>query len=66
MGSSALSATRRSSTPLRDKVPTIPTMVEQVVLRSLAKDPQQCFESIEAFATSLEQAAQPGEGKPRL
>src|SRR5260370_11519058 len=44
--------------PLLAKVPTIPPTVEQVVLRALAKDPQQRFASIEAFATALEDAAQ--------
>jgi len=44
--------------PLHEKIPTIPPAVEQVVLRALAKDPQQRFASIEAFATALEQAAQ--------
>jgi eukaryotic-like serine/threonine-protein kinase len=45
--------------PLHEKIPTIPPAVEQVVLRALAKDPQQRFESIEAFAIALEQATQP-------
>jgi len=44
--------------PLHEKIPTIPPEVEQVVLRALAKDPQQRFASVEAFATALEQAAQ--------
>ncbi len=44
--------------PLREKVPSIPLAVEQVVLRALAKDPQQRFPSVGAFATALEQAAQ--------
>jgi len=44
--------------PLRDKVSTISPAVERVVLRALAKDPQQRFESIVAFAVALEQAAQ--------
>ena len=48
-----------SPPPLRDKVPTISPAVERVVLRALAKDPQQRFESIEAFAIALEKAAQP-------
>jgi eukaryotic-like serine/threonine-protein kinase len=48
-----------SPPPLRNRVSTIPPAVEQVVLRALAKDPQQRFESIEAFAIALEQAAQP-------
>ena len=44
--------------PLRDTVSTISPVVERVVLRALAKDPQQRFESIEAFAIALEHAAQ--------
>jgi eukaryotic-like serine/threonine-protein kinase len=45
--------------PLRDTVSAISPAVERVVLRALAKDPRQRFESIEAFAIALEQAAQP-------
>jgi len=37
---------------------TILPTVEQVVLRALSKDPQQRFESVQAFATALEQAYQ--------
>jgi eukaryotic-like serine/threonine-protein kinase len=44
--------------PLHDTIPSIPPAVEQVVLRALAKNPQQRFASVEAFATALEQAAQ--------
>jgi serine/threonine protein kinase len=47
---------------LREKVPTIPAAVEQVVLTALAKDPHQRFASIKAFATALEQAYQMAEG----
>ncbi len=43
--------------PLRTKAPTIPTTVEQVVLRALAKDPSQRYPSIRAFADALEQAS---------
>jgi eukaryotic-like serine/threonine-protein kinase len=45
--------------PLRSKVPSISPEVEQVVLRALAKDPQQRFANVQAFATALEQASQP-------
>ena len=45
--------------PLRSKVPAISPDVEQVVLHALAKDPQQRFANIQAFATALEQASQP-------
>src|SRR6266700_1698489 len=44
--------------PLREKVPTIPSAIEEVVLQALAKDPQQRFVSVQAFATALEQASQ--------
>jgi len=44
--------------PLREKVPTIPRDVEQVVTTALAKDPKQRFMSVQAFANALEQAAQ--------
>ena len=41
---------------LHEKVPTIPSEMEQVVMKALSKDPQQRFASIEAFANALEQA----------
>ncbi len=44
--------------PLREKIPTISPAVEHVVLRALAKDPQQRFATIWAFAQALEQASQ--------
>jgi eukaryotic-like serine/threonine-protein kinase len=40
------------------KVPTILPVVEQVVLKALAKDPHQRFESVQAFANALEQVYQ--------
>lgn len=43
---------------LKDKVPDLPPSVEEVVLTALAKDPQQRFSSVVAFATALEQASQ--------
>lgn len=42
--------------PLGEKLPTIPPDVEQVLMMSLAKDPQQRFTSLQAFANALEQA----------
>jgi WD40 repeat protein len=42
--------------PLHDKMPTITPEVEQIVMRALAKDSKQRFESVSAFATMLEQA----------
>jgi eukaryotic-like serine/threonine-protein kinase len=43
---------------LREKVPTIPADIEQVVFTALAKDPQKRFASVQAFATALEKASQ--------
>src|SRR5436853_4374460 len=42
--------------PLREKVPMISPTVEQVVLRALAKTPQDRYASVEAFARELERA----------
>jgi predicted ATPase/DNA-binding CsgD family transcriptional regulator/tetratricopeptide (TPR) repeat protein len=50
--------------PLHRKVPTIPATVEHVVLKALAKDPQQRFVQIQDFALALEEAA-PGESSAR-
>ncbi len=41
---------------LRTKVPTIPPAIEHVVLKALAKDPQQRFANVQAFAMALEEA----------
>ena len=46
--------------PLHEKVPSISPEVEKVVFTALAKDPQQRFASVQAFARALEQASQPG------
>jgi serine/threonine protein kinase len=43
--------------PLREKNPIIPPAVAQVVMIALAKDPQQRFGSVKAFANALEQAS---------
>jgi serine/threonine protein kinase len=45
--------------PLHTKVPTIPSIVEQVVLTALAKEPDQRFGSVRAFAHALEQVSRP-------
>ena len=42
--------------PMHEKVPGLSLDVEQVVLTALAKDPQQRFASISAFANAFEQA----------
>jgi predicted ATPase/class 3 adenylate cyclase/DNA-binding CsgD family transcriptional regulator len=41
---------------LRERVPTISPTVEQVVLRALAKDPNERFASVASFAQAMEQA----------
>jgi serine/threonine protein kinase len=41
---------------LREMVPEIPLAVEQVVMKSLQKHPEQRFPSVRAFATALERA----------
>ncbi len=43
--------------PLRALVPTLAPAIEDVVLRAIAKDPQQRFPSVQAFAQALEEAA---------
>ncbi len=40
----------------RSKVPTIPPAIEHVVMKALAKDPQQRFAHVQAFAMALEEA----------
>lgn len=45
--------------PLCSKVPQISPALERVVLRSLAKEPQQRFADIEEFALAVKQASQP-------
>ncbi len=42
---------------LRDRFPSLSPAVEQVVLRALAKKPEERFERVETFASALEQAA---------
>src|SRR5947209_8060105 len=43
---------------LAKKVPPLPAGVEHVVLKALAKDPEQRFASVEAFALAFEEAGQ--------
>ena len=45
--------------PLQDRVPGISAEVEQVILKALAKDPQERFPSVQEFAQALEQASHP-------
>lgn len=42
----------------RSKNPAIPQLIENVLLKALAKDPWQRFGSVQAFAQALEQAGQ--------
>jgi eukaryotic-like serine/threonine-protein kinase len=46
-----------SPPPLSEKVPTISLEVEKVVMRTLAKDPRQRFDSVLEFAHALERAS---------
>ncbi|HEX3641000.1 MAG TPA: serine/threonine-protein kinase, partial [Ktedonobacteraceae bacterium] len=50
--------------PLYEKMPAISPEIEHVVMTALAKDPKQRFASVQAFATALEQASQPGQSLP--
>jgi serine/threonine protein kinase len=43
--------------PLRAIVPSVSPTVEQVVMKAIAKDVEQRFESVQAFAVTLEQAS---------
>jgi len=43
--------------PIREINPTLPLEVEEVLLTSLAKDPQQRFATVHAFANALQQAS---------
>ena len=43
--------------PLRQSCPDLPAAVDEVILRALAKDPQQRFTSIQAFSLALERAS---------
>lgn len=61
MGTSSMEvALKQLSEPpqlLRDSVPSISPAVEQVVMRVLAKDAEERFESVQDFAAALEQAS---------
>jgi serine/threonine protein kinase len=48
---------------LREKVPTISPRVEQVVMRALAKDPEQRFPNVQAFAKALEEVGEAEEAE---
>src|SRR5438876_1184514 len=58
-GSFAEIAVKHTLSPppsLREKVPDLPPAVEEVVMKALAKDPQQRFENVQVFALALEKA----------
>ena len=44
--------------PLREKDPSLPEAVEAVVLKALAKEPEERYVSVQQFAQALEQASQ--------
>jgi len=50
---------------LREQLPHLSPAIEEVVLRALAKEPEQRFPSVQDFATALEHAYQQ-EASPRL
>ena len=50
--------------PLRGAHPDIPQVVEAVILRALAKRPEQRFASVQAFARAFEQAAATTRSQP--
>jgi WD40 repeat protein/tRNA A-37 threonylcarbamoyl transferase component Bud32 len=43
--------------PIREKNPAVPLEVEQVLLTALAKEPQQRFATVRAFANAMQQAS---------
>jgi WD40 repeat protein len=45
--------------PLRGRIATVSPPVENIILKALAKDPQQRFASVQDFASALEQACIP-------
>ncbi|MFL5624134.1 MAG: protein kinase domain-containing protein [Ktedonobacteraceae bacterium] len=58
--------TQVSPPPLRNKVPTISPEVEQVVMKTLEKDPQKRFRSAQEFAKALEACIKPPLGNALL
>jgi serine/threonine protein kinase len=59
--------------PLREVMPTIPAAIEQVVMRTLAKEPSERFPQIQDFARALEEAylkqdaiAPPSQDQPQM
>jgi len=54
----------RPPAPLHAKNPAIPPEIEEVVFAALAKDPQQRFATVQAFANALEQASRSSTSLP--
>ncbi len=54
----ALQHVQASPPPLREHLPDLPPEVEEVIMRALAKTPEQRFPSVQDFATALENAFQ--------
>lgn len=53
--------------PLREKLPTLSPAVEQVVLKALAKDVNERYESVQEFARAFERASRLEQGSsPRI
>ena len=42
--------------PLRDKVPNLSPAIEEVILKTLAKDPKNRYENVQTFANALQRA----------
>jgi serine/threonine protein kinase len=64
----ALAMQHRSTPPpsLCQRNPTLPPAVERVILKALAKKPQERFRTIIEFAEALEQASQPTQAVPAV
>src|SRR5437588_4420261 len=66
-GSLAEIVTQHLATPpptLRERVPTLSPVIEEVVLRALAKEPRQRFASVQDFALALQHAIQGSTSPP--
>ena len=55
----AMQHVQASPPPLHEHLPDLPSQIEQVVMRALAKEPEQRFPSVQDFATALQHAAHP-------
>jgi serine/threonine protein kinase/Tfp pilus assembly protein PilF len=51
---------------LRERLSTIPSLVEVVVLKALSKDPKRRFASVKAFANALDQASRMEQAAPSI